>query len=194
MIPFSGASRARRINMAITFQPSAYSGLVDQGKTAWSAARSSSTPTSTPRSRTGFSPAPGCSSATRARCPKPGDFFVSSMGEESVILCRDRQGEVHVFLNSCMHRGMKVCRYDEGNTPIFTCPYHGWSFATDGALVGVPFLQGRLPRGTGQVPVGPDPRAQDGQLQGRYLGDVGPQRARLFGIHRRLPHLLGHPV
>jgi phenylpropionate dioxygenase-like ring-hydroxylating dioxygenase large terminal subunit len=72
---------------------------------------------------------------------KPGDYFVSAMGEESVILCRDREGLVHVFLNSCRHRGMKVCRYDEGNTPVFTCPYHGWSFATDGKLVGVPFYK-----------------------------------------------------
>ena len=72
---------------------------------------------------------------------KPGDFFVSSMGEESVILCRGREGQIHVFLNSCRHRGMKVCRYDEGNTPIFTCPYHGWSYATDGKLVGVPFYK-----------------------------------------------------
>ena len=68
---------------------------------------------------------------------KPGDFFVSKMGEESVILTRDQKGEVHVFLNSCTHRGMKVCRYDEGNTRTFTCPYHAWSFATDGQLVGV---------------------------------------------------------
>jgi len=71
----------------------------------------------------------------------PGDFFVSRMGEESVILCRDRAGEVHVFLNSCRHRGMKVCRYDDGNTTVFTCPYHGWSFGTDGALVGVPYFR-----------------------------------------------------
>ena len=69
---------------------------------------------------------------------KPGDYFVWSMGEESVILCRDRQNEIHVFLNSCAHRGMKVCRYDEGNTPVFSYPYHGWSYATDGKLVGVP--------------------------------------------------------
>ena len=68
---------------------------------------------------------------------KPGDFFVSKMGEESVILCRDRVGKIHVFLNSCRHRGMKVCRYDEGNTTNFICPYHAWSFATDGRLVGV---------------------------------------------------------
>ncbi len=69
---------------------------------------------------------------------KPGDYFISRMGEESVILSRDRDNTIHVFLNSCRHRGMKVCRYDEGNTPVFTCPYHGWSYAGDGSLVGVP--------------------------------------------------------
>ena len=72
---------------------------------------------------------------------KPGDYFVSSMGEESVILCRDREDHIQIFLNSCTHRGMKVCRYDEGNTPVFSCPYHGWSFATDGKLVGVPYFK-----------------------------------------------------
>ncbi|MBV8131885.1 MAG: Rieske 2Fe-2S domain-containing protein, partial [Alphaproteobacteria bacterium] len=55
-----------------------------------------------------------------SQIPNPGDYFVSSMGEESVILCRDWAAKVHVFLNSCRHRGMKVCRYDEGNTPVFT--------------------------------------------------------------------------
>ena len=72
---------------------------------------------------------------------KPGDYFVSRMGEESIILTRDRQGEIHAFLNSCMHRGMKVCRYDEGNTPVFTCPYHGWSYSLNGDLVGVPYFK-----------------------------------------------------
>src|ERR1041385_5674537 len=56
--------------------------------------------------------------------PRPGDFFVSSMGEESVTLCRARAGAIRVFLNSCRHRGMKVRRYDEGNTVEFLCPYH----------------------------------------------------------------------
>ena len=71
-----------------------------------------------------------------SQIPKPGDFIASSMGEESVILCRDSAGGIHVFLNSCRHRGMKVCRYDEGNAVEFQCPYHGWSYGTDGALVG----------------------------------------------------------
>ena len=73
-----------------------------------------------------------------SQIPNPNDYFVSRMGEESVILTRDRQGEIHVLLNTCRHRGMKVCRYDEGNTPVFSCPYHGWSYSTDGNLVSVP--------------------------------------------------------
>ena len=76
-----------------------------------------------------------------SQIPQAGDYFVSSMGEESVILTRDRQDRIHVFLNTCRHRGMKVCRYDEGNASVFTCPYHGWSFATDGRLVGVPYYR-----------------------------------------------------
>ena len=76
-----------------------------------------------------------------SQVPNPGDYFVSSMGEESVILVRDRNQNLHVFLNTCRHRGMKVCRYDEGNTAVFTCPYHGWSFGTDGALAGIPHFQ-----------------------------------------------------
>jgi phenylpropionate dioxygenase-like ring-hydroxylating dioxygenase large terminal subunit len=70
--------------------------------------------------------------------PNPDDYFVSRMGSDSVILTRDRQGGIHVLLNSCTHRGMKVCRYDQGSTRVFTCPYHGWSFSTDGRLVNVP--------------------------------------------------------
>ena len=71
----------------------------------------------------------------------PGDFFVSRMGEESVILVRDKAHEIHVFLNSCRHRGMKVCRYESGNTSLFTCPYHSWTYATDGKLRGVPLYK-----------------------------------------------------
>ncbi len=73
-----------------------------------------------------------------SQIPNANDFFISRMGEESVILTRDRQDKIHVLLNTCRHRGMKVCRYDQGNTPVFSCPYHGWSYSTDGNLVSVP--------------------------------------------------------
>jgi phenylpropionate dioxygenase-like ring-hydroxylating dioxygenase large terminal subunit len=73
-----------------------------------------------------------------SQIPKPGDYFTSRMGAESVILTRDKKNKVHVFLNSCRHRGMKVCQYDHGNTQLFTCPYHSWSYTTEGKLFGVP--------------------------------------------------------
>jgi phenylpropionate dioxygenase-like ring-hydroxylating dioxygenase large terminal subunit len=73
-----------------------------------------------------------------SQVPQAGDYFASRMGEESVIMVRGKDGEIRVLLNSCRHRGMKVCRYDEGNTPIFTCPYHGWSYSHSGELIGVP--------------------------------------------------------
>ena len=83
--------------------------------------------------------------AHETQIPDPGDFFVSRMGTESVIVSRDRTGKVHVFLNSCRHRGMKVCRYDEGNTTSFTCPYHAWTYGGDGRLLGVPQNQTLYP-------------------------------------------------
>ncbi len=71
----------------------------------------------------------------------PGDFILSRTGEESVILNRDEKGRIHVFLNNCRHRGMRVCRYDRGNTRRFSCPYHAWTYADDGKLVGVPKMK-----------------------------------------------------
>lgn len=72
-----------------------------------------------------------------SQVPQPGNFVLSRMGEESVILTRDHADNVQVLLNSCRHRGMRVCRYDEGKTEKFFCPYHGWSYNLDGALAHV---------------------------------------------------------
>ena len=73
-----------------------------------------------------------------SQIPGPGDFVSTRMETEPVILCRDRQGDIRVHLNSCRHRSMKVCLYDEGNTNVFTCPYYAWSYGLDGSLVGLP--------------------------------------------------------
>ena len=70
--------------------------------------------------------------------PNPGDYVRAPMGEESVILWRADDGSIGVFLNSCTHRGMPLCRTDGGNGKMLTCPYHGWSFDLRGRLKGVP--------------------------------------------------------
>ena len=70
--------------------------------------------------------------------PKPGDFVVRDMGEDQVIVARSRDGGVHVSLNVCPHRGMKVCTAEAGNTQVHRCIYHGWAFRPDGDFIGAP--------------------------------------------------------
>ncbi len=68
----------------------------------------------------------------------PGDFVTSYMGEEPVIVTRGHDEKIHVLINSCRHRGMRVCRADRGNARRFSCPYHAWTYGVDGGLIGVP--------------------------------------------------------
>jgi nitrite reductase/ring-hydroxylating ferredoxin subunit len=60
------------------------------------------------------------------------------MGEEAVIVCRGADGQIYAFINSCRHRGNRVCRADQGHITTFICPYHGWTYDTQGRLCGVP--------------------------------------------------------
>lgn len=67
-----------------------------------------------------------------------GDYTVRKIGEDNFIVSRDEEGEIHVLFDACRHRGVQVCRSDSGNSSHFRCPYHGWTYASDGALVGAP--------------------------------------------------------
>ncbi len=56
-----------------------------------------------------------------------------------MIITRDKNGQVHAFLNACMHKGSKVVEGCEARkAKLMICPYHAWSYATDGRLIGVP--------------------------------------------------------
>jgi phenylpropionate dioxygenase-like ring-hydroxylating dioxygenase large terminal subunit len=74
--------------------------------------------------------------------PEPNDYVRKTIGPQQVILSRDKAGGVHVLHNRCAHRGNLVCDADQGNSSSFRCPYHGWTFANTGELLGTPFKQG----------------------------------------------------
>lgn len=87
-----------------------------------------------------------------------GSFFRAWIGEDEIIVTRDRDARIHAHINACPHRGGRFCADDFGTTRNFVCPYHGWTFNLDGTLKGVPAEQqlygGRLDKSkNGLTPV-----------------------------------------
>tara|TARA_Y100000780_G_C13692539_1_gene420143 strand:+ start:4829 stop:6082 length:1254 start_codon:yes stop_codon:yes gene_type:complete len=101
-----------------------------------------------------------CYVGLEAEIPEPGDFKRTVIGERSVIMVRNEQGEIHVVENICAHRGMRFCRKKHGNAQSFVCPYHQWNYTLEGDLQGVPFRRGVK---------------QDGQVKGGMPKDFKPK-------------------
>lgn len=74
-----------------------------------------------------------------SQIPEPGYYLTTYMGEDPVILWRDPNGQPRAFLNTCRHRGNRLCLYERGNASAFTCSYHGWTYNGEGKLTGVPY-------------------------------------------------------
>lgn len=87
--------------------------------------------------------------------PEAGSFLTTIIGNRSIVVCRNRDGELRAFANRCAHRGVKFCRQPLGTTTRFTCPYHQWSYDLNGDLKGVPFRAGV--KGQGGMPADFDP-------------------------------------
>jgi phenylpropionate dioxygenase-like ring-hydroxylating dioxygenase large terminal subunit len=77
--------------------------------------------------------------ALEAEIPQPGDFRTSFVGDTPVVVSRDQDGEPHVFVNRCAHRGATVQRLASGNTKEHRCVYHQWCYDSRGDLVSVPY-------------------------------------------------------
>lgn len=72
---------------------------------------------------------------------EPQTFVMKSIGPVPIIMSRHKDGEIHLLLNRCTHRGNQVCVREKGRAR-FTCRYHSWTFGSDGSLLGRPFEDG----------------------------------------------------
>jgi len=66
---------------------------------------------------------------------KPGDYFLFEMDGESIIILRNKTGEIKAYANVCRHRGSRICLEPSGSVKLLRCPYHAWAYDLDGALV-----------------------------------------------------------
>jgi phenylpropionate dioxygenase-like ring-hydroxylating dioxygenase large terminal subunit len=69
---------------------------------------------------------------------RPGEWRTLEYLGDSIIVIRGDDGEVRAFSNVCRHRGSRLVDGTGGCGKVLTCPYHAWSYARDGRLVGVP--------------------------------------------------------
>jgi carnitine monooxygenase subunit len=65
-----------------------------------------------------------------------GDYKAMEVAGVPVLLTRGKDGVARAFLNACTHRAA-ILAQGSGNASRFSCPYHGWTFTNQGALLGI---------------------------------------------------------
>lgn len=76
-----------------------------------------------------------------SRLARPGDYVVRTVAAESIIVVRGQDGRIRAFFNVCRHRGTRLCSDDSGRFgPAIQCPYHAWTYSTEGELIGAPHM------------------------------------------------------
>lgn len=68
----------------------------------------------------------------------PGDFVRRDVHGRSVLITRDKAGDIRAFLNYCRHRGTRLVDDEAGCKHRFTCPYHAWTYSNAGDLLAAP--------------------------------------------------------
>jgi len=73
-----------------------------------------------------------------SQLPETGSYVTASAGAEPVLVLRDEHGELRAFRNVCRHRGSRLLSGSGKCGKAIRCRYHGWTYRTDGELIGVP--------------------------------------------------------
>ncbi len=74
--------------------------------------------------------------------PQPGDYLRVTVAGRPLIFIRHEDGKPWALLNRCAHRGAQLVGRACGRSPRLQCAYHGWTYATDGALKHIPLPAG----------------------------------------------------
>ena len=72
---------------------------------------------------------------------KTGQYMTVTIGNENVVVLRDREKNIRAYSNVCRHRGMALVE-GKGKASVLTCPYHAWSYHLDGQLNKAPYMDG----------------------------------------------------
>lgn len=108
--------------------------------------------------------------ALEVELPEPGDFRVTKIGETSVVVTRDDDGEIYAFENRCAHRGALICLDNHGKgKKDFSCVYHAWTYDRQGNLRGIAFKDGI--KGKGGMP------------ESFRMEEHGPRKLRIAILH-----------
>jgi phenylpropionate dioxygenase-like ring-hydroxylating dioxygenase large terminal subunit len=70
----------------------------------------------------------------------PGDYVTLELAGQPIMVIRDREGRLRAQSNVCLHR-MSILLKGTGNIKGIVCPYHGWSYNTDGSLRAAPAMK-----------------------------------------------------
>ena len=76
----------------------------------------------------------------QSQLANPGDYFVAEVAGESFIIAKDQRSTIRAFYNVCRHRGARLCEEQNGHAAAIQCPYHAWTYALDGRLIGAPHM------------------------------------------------------
>ena len=103
----------------------------------------------------------------------PNDFFTVYMGRQPVIVTRDKDGEIHGFINACTHRGAQLVNTGCGNKRKLVCPFHMWTFDMKGEL---------LDCGESKGNVGYSESFSKDDLGLQKIGNIESYRGFVFGV------------
>jgi phenylpropionate dioxygenase-like ring-hydroxylating dioxygenase large terminal subunit len=72
---------------------------------------------------------------------RAGDYVTLEIGRDSVVVLRDASGGIGAFHNVCRHRAARLLEGEGSCRGVVACPYHGWTYALDGSLRGMPIRE-----------------------------------------------------